>query len=154
MKGIPIEGSNYLKSEIYFIKLSLFVCLSVCLHVCSAIQIHNSLSIWTKIGMKHSSGQEQRKVTLLMHSVEPRSAKQPIKKRKCQYLGNHWTDFNQNWCMDAYTMCKYHLKNRNDRVAQRRAELQKTEDPISWKPLNQSQPDLPYGWILHAEVSF
>ena len=70
-----------------------------------AIQIHSYQSISTKLGMKHPWGQGQSKVWLLMHLVEARSAESSRKTRKCLYLGNHWTDFNQNWCVDARVPC-------------------------------------------------
>ena len=67
----------------------------VCLFVCSAIQIHSSKPIWTKVGMKHPYGQGQIKIRLLMYSVEVRSAESSRKKWKCSYHDNHWIDFNQ-----------------------------------------------------------
>ena len=59
-----------------------------------------------------------------MNSVEVHSAEPSRKERKCPYLGNHWTDCNQNWCVDAYTMHKFaSKKSRRSRCAATSSDL-------------------------------
>ena len=52
--------------------------------------------------------------------IETRSAELNRKKRKCPYLGNRWTDFNETWRVDGYTSGSIILKNQDDQGAQRR----------------------------------
>ena len=53
-------------------------------------------------------------------TIEERTAEPSCKKRKCPYLGNRWTDFNETWRVDGYTSGSIILKNQDDQGAQRR----------------------------------
>ena len=39
-------------------------------------------------------------------TIEIRNAELLALNRKCCFFGNRWTNFNQNWCVDGYTMFK------------------------------------------------
>ena len=99
-------------------------CVGVCVCVFS-IQIHSSRPIWTKVSMKHPWGQGQGKVRLVLKPDHQEACTRPwnLQNRNqptCyvlnnsgfhhRFFGSHLTDFNQNWCVDRYTMQKYYCK--------------------------------------------
>ena len=96
--------------------------MSVCM---SAIDVHISEPICTKVGVGglwHVKKVMSRLVLQLDHQEacgrlwNPENRNPPICHVSSisgfthRFLGSFWTDFNQHWCVDRYTMKKYKYK--------------------------------------------